>query len=1059
MQSSLGNTGPGIGQARHGSVRVLLKSILGGVCAVWLIGSAAQAADTASETADTTASPVIEEVVITGSRIPVPANISATSPTTIVSSDEIKLQGQTDITNVINTLPQNIISSNADFGNTSSPLTSTGGFATVDLRGLGPQRTLVLVNGRRLGAGDPSTSNQNVSPDIDQIPAPLIERVDVVTGGASATYGSDAIAGVVNFILKKDFQGVQIDGQYGLSEHDQHNTYVEGLVAHNDPLTGYTGQPPATGSIRDGYKHDLSIVMGTNLDDGAGNMTGYFVYHDQQPVAASARDFGGCQLDSNGDVASPVYSGVECLGSSNSNRFTAESAGAAGFGKRYTVVGTELLPWPQAGSSPPAVFNYNQFEYLQRQDQRYQAGLLGHIDLNDHVKPYMEFSWMDDRTNAVIAPSGLFTAGNPFTADNNELINCSNPLLSAQQRSLICTPAQIAGDTAVPGSPGNSADVQIGRRNIEGGGRVSFYEHNNFRLVLGTTGDVIKGWTYDLYGSYYYVTTFQSNLNYLSYANANNALQVTTNPLTGAPACISGGRCVPWNIFATGGVTPAALAYLQIPGTASGNNTEQIEHFDVTGDLGEYGMKSPWANESLALNLGYEHRVDSVTFNPDGAELSGALAGFSGALTEINEHYDIDEAFVEARAPIAHGLPGVYDLVVDAGYRWSDYNTTGVTNTQKFEVQWAPIQDARLRGSFDRAVRAPNLIELFVAPSYGQQTNLGVDPCAGVPSATLVQCERTGVTAAQYGDGVHANNITQCVSGQCGQVIEGNSQLRPEVADTWSLGLTLTPVELPGFNASIDYYHIKLENQVGNYPLAVIFNQCLDSGNPVYCSQIVRTPLGSLTGATVAGGGYILQKDYNLGTSIVSGIDVQTSYTYRLAAMGSLTALFNGSYLEHDTVTPFPGAGSFDCAGLFGTSCSNGSVNPHWRHNMRLTWDTPWHVLASVQWRFIGASHFDNNSTNPLLQGAEQRPASAAELSPFYDSYNQRIPNYDYFDLTVAWHALSYLEVRAGVNNLLDKDPPLIPSYDITGFSGPANSYPTYDYLGRQLFVSFTAKF
>ena len=174
--------------------------------------------------------PVLQEVVVTGSRIPVPANISATSPTTIVSSQEIQLEGHTDITDLINALPQNIIGSNADFGNTSSPLTSTGGFSTVDLRGLGPQRTLVLVNGRRLGAGDPSTTNQNVAPDIDQIPVPLIERVDVVTGGASATYGSDAIAGVVNFILKKDFQGIQIDGQYGFNDHDQHNSYVEDLL-------------------------------------------------------------------------------------------------------------------------------------------------------------------------------------------------------------------------------------------------------------------------------------------------------------------------------------------------------------------------------------------------------------------------------------------------------------------------------------------------------------------------------------------------------------------------------------------------------------------------------------------------------------------------------------------------------------------------------------------------------------------------------------------------------------------------------------------------------------
>ena len=149
----------------------------------------------------------------------------------------------------------------------------------------------MLVNGRRLGAGDPSTTNQNVAPDIDQIPVPLIERVDVVTGGASATYGSDAIAGVVNFILKKDFQGIQIDGQYGFNDHDQHNSYVEDLLTHDDPHTGFTAIAPVTGNVRDGYKHDLSMVMGTNFADNNGNITAYFVYHDQQPVSAAARDF------------------------------------------------------------------------------------------------------------------------------------------------------------------------------------------------------------------------------------------------------------------------------------------------------------------------------------------------------------------------------------------------------------------------------------------------------------------------------------------------------------------------------------------------------------------------------------------------------------------------------------------------------------------------------------------------------------------------------------------------------------------------------------------------
>ena len=423
----------------------------------------------------------------------------------------------------------------------------------------------------------------------------------------------------------------------------------------------------------------------------------------------------------------------------------------------------------------------------------------------------------------------------------------------------------------------------------------------------------------------------------------------------------------------------------------------------------------------------------------------------------INAHDNIDEAFLELRLPIAHNMPGIYDLTMDTGYRYSKYDTTGTTNTYKFEVQYAPIQDARLRFSFDRAVRAPNLIELFLAPSYGQETVFGTDPCAGIPTASQVQCARTGVTAAQYGDGIHANSITQCVSGQCGQVIEGNSALTPEIAKTWSMGLSVTPVEWPEFNASVDYYHIELDKQVGNYPFGIIFDGCLTQNIQLYCSQIVRTKQGALTGATVAGGGYILQKDFNLGVSIVSGIDLQMNYRHALpAGWGSLVATLNGAYLQHDSTTPFPGSGSYDCAGLFGSTCENGTVNPKWRHNLRVSWDTPWDVLLSLQWRYIGSTTFDNNSTNPLLQGKEE---TATTTPPYYDAFNARIPGYNYLDLTAVWHARSNLELRGGISNLLDKDPPLIPSGDITGNSGPANSYPTYDYLGRQIFVAFTAKF
>ena len=1008
--------------------------------------------------------PVLQEVIVTGSRIPVPANVTATSPTTAVSSQDIKVSGYSDTTDVLNSLPQNVINSANDFGNTSSPSTSTGGFSTVDLRGLGPQRTLVLVDGRRLGVGDPSTTNNAPAPDIDQIPAVLIDRIDVVTGGASATYGSDAIAGVVNFILKKDFQGVQIDGQYGFAQHDNRNGYLQGVLSQDDPNTGYSGAPPPSGSIRDGNKHDLSVIMGTNFAEGAGNVTGYFVYHDQAAIPGYARDYSDCELISNGLVVTPVTNGVECLGSENSNRFT-PSAPAPGAGVHYTVLGNQFLLWPQPGSSPPAQFNFNNYQYLQREDKRYNGGFLAHDDINDYVKPYVEFSFMQDETTQQVAPAGLFIGQNPYGPDGNYLINCSNPLLSTQQRNIICTPAQIAADNASPGS--NSAVVEIGRRNIEGGGRESDYRHTNFRFVGGVQGDIADGWKYDVYASYYYVDAYTDNVNYLSYQSIANALQVTTNA-KGQPVCIGGGSCVPYNIFNTGGVTAAQLNYLNTPGTSDGNNTETVTHIDTTGDLGKYGVTSPFAKNGVAIDVGAEYRKESVTFNPDAAELSGNLAGFGGASVPTNASDDVGEAFAEFRAPLVQDVPGVYDLTTDAGYRWSNYNTVGVTNTYKFEVQYAPVHDARLRFSFDRAVRAPNLVELFNAPSIGAITS-PPDPCAPtqngstiIPaSASLAACERSGVTATQYGNGGTTNTIPQCVAGQCSEVIEGNTQLHPEVATTWSLGFTYTPAELPDFNATVDYYHIHLSGVVGAIPLGVILNGCINGGNPYYCSQIVRASNGSISGASVAGGGYILQKEYNLGLSIVSGIDVGVNDKWHIPGeWGSIVTTFNGSWLQHSTNTPYPGAPTFDCAGLYGSTCAtgtSGSVNPHWRHNLRVGWETPWNLLLSAQWRFIGPTSFDNNSTNALLAGSEESGANIG--APYYDAYGARIPGYSYLDVAAIYHLDRNLELRAGVNNVLDKSPPVIPEDDISGAAGASNSFQAYDLLGRQIYVAFTAKF
>jgi iron complex outermembrane receptor protein len=985
----------------------------------------------------------LPEVMVTGSRIPVPANITASNPIQIVTAQDVLLTGGTDTADVLSALPQMIFSSGADYGNYVNPIKTAGGFATADLRGLGPQRTVVLVNGRRLGLGDPNANNLMPAPDLDQIPVAMIERVEVATGGASATYGSDAIAGVVNFILKDHMQGVQLDGQYGFAQHKEQNDYLQGREAA-------AGITPPRGTGIDGLRRDVSLLAGTDLPEGGGNVTGYFSYHDQNAVLGSDRDFSDCPAVSTNALTGVVTQrGITCVGTINSNIF---SIG----GGDYSVLGNQFAPWPAAGSAPPARFNQAAYFSLQRQDTRYQAGLLAHFDLDQAAKPYLELSFMDDRTLTQLSPSGLFVEGNN-TSDGGYLVNCSNPLLSAQEAAILCTPAQIAADRVHPGSV--SADVQIGRRNIEGDPRQSSYEHRSYRIVGGVSGRLGDAWNYDVYAIDYHTSLFQADRNYLRYSAINNALQVTTDQF-GRAVCIGGGSCVPYNIFGTGAVTAQQLAYLNPQGTESGANSEQVFEADVTGQLGRYGFIAPWAHDGLAVNAGTGHRTETLRYATNAVELSGDLVGAGYSPAAIDKRVSVDEGFLEVRVPIAQDQPMTKDLTIAAGYRYSIYSTAGATNTYRFDLQFAPVAPMRLRASYDRAVRAPNPIELYSPLVYGISSTVGSDPCAPTnggatpAAASLSGCMRTGVTAAQYGNGLGpkyggTSTIPQCVA-PCDVVSGGNPALAPEAADTWSLGATLTPTMIPTFTASLDYFHILLKGAIATVPESVTLQQCLASGDPTLCSLIVRTPAGGLSGGTVEGGGYIRTNLVNTGAALVSGMDMEVSYRRPLGRWGALTTSLSGSWLQHNASTPYRSAQSYDCAGLFGNTCLKGSVNPMWRHNLRVTWETRWDLQLSAQWRFIGRSGFDNNSSQPLLQNQEEG---------FFDPVLTHIPSYSYLDLSALWAlAAGRVQLRVGVSNVFDKDPPFLPS-DASSQSGWLNTFPAYDILGRKIFMALRATF
>jgi iron complex outermembrane recepter protein len=977
-------------------------------------------------------SQALQEVVVTGSRIAAPNEVS-TSPIQVISAKSIQASGKTDITDIISELPQMFTNDlGQDLGNGTSGLASAGGVSTADLRGLGPGRTLVLVDGRRLGAGSPNTAIAQPAADLDQIPVGLVDRVEVVTGGASAAYGSDAIAGVVNFILKRNFDGFQVDGQVGENWHDNDDTFMQGLVRQ----FGYT---PPTGTARDGDNRAFYVLMGKNFADGRGNVTAFLSYRHADAVKSNERDYGACQLTPIQDAHNNVI-GVACGGSSNSNFFkpvTGPNAGTA-----YSVYGNSFVPWGTAATMPPAIYNSQDAISLTREDDRYNAAIMAHGEVTESFQPYAEFFFMDDKTQQQAAPAALFQNANPLdpTGAGDYYINCSNPLLSVQQQAILCAPAQVAADKANPGSA--RAQLIIGRRNTEGGGRYTDFEHTNYRAVFGARGDFADAWSYDAYGQYFYTAFFDSNQKYLDFQSISNALLVTGTAAN--PRCIGASPgCVPYNIFSDGGVTQQQLDYLYRLGTAHGDSALRTLHADITGKLGEYGLRSPLSADGLGVNIGFEHRNDHVFLQPDAAEESGLLSGFGSAVAPIDNSISVAEEFVELRVPLVQDQPGAKELLFDTGYRRSDYSTIGVTNTYKFEVQYAPTADYRIRASYDRAIRAPSVAEAFTLPIVGI-TTVGADPCAPPIAYSLLQCERTGVSMTQYNHG----SIPQGTAAQLSEETSGNPNLKPEQADTYTFGVNFMPSQIPHLTGSIDYYHIQIKDEIGVIPYLLVLSNCANSGNPLYCGQIVRQPnTGSLNGNSVAGGGYVIQENFNLGTALNSGIDAQVNYGLDLpAGFGDLAFGLTGTYLLHDETTPLPGSPTYDCAGLFGFTCQ--TVNPRWRHLLRTTWDSPWHVSASLTWRYIGAVSQDNNSSQATLH-----------FSTFngYDYVNAKIPAFNYLDLQITWNVNEVLQIRAGANNLLDKDPPLVNTNIVAG--GTANTYSTYDLFGRQLFLAFTARF
>ena len=998
-------------------------------------------------------------IVVTGSRIPTP-NLTAVSPVTVVNSQEIRLQGTTRTEDLINSLPQAFAGQGGNLANGAS------GTATVDLRGLGPNRTLVLINGRRLVPGDPAVP----TPDINVIPSSIVERIDILTGGASSVYGADAVAGVVNFIMDTDFEGVRLDAQYSFYQHT--NDSNSGII----PALNARGFPYPTGSVADGGTFDTSLAIGAGFDDGRGHVVAYAGYRKLEAVTQGRRDYSACASQANATTSNLI-----CGGSATSANGTVVAVETFPDGPDANLLPDITSTFFQIGPNRTLIpgftpYNFAPTNYYQRPDERYTLGAFANYEISPALRPYLEVMFMNDRTLAQIAPSGDF--GNTF------FINCGapaapqvnspgvgNPLLSAQQRSILCDTDNLLDTTGTAvGLPGGSDIVatfidpttglpytrgfaQILRRNVEGGGRVSDLEHTNFRIVAGMRGDLNEVWSYDVYYQFAQTNFALTYQNDFSVTRLGRAIDIIDNPNTPGvdPVCRSvldgtDPSCVPWDIFATGQVSQAALSYLQTPGFQRGNVQQTVASASLTGNLGEWGIQFPWANEGVGIAFGLEYRKEHLELQTDVAFQtlpSSDLAGQGAPTLPVSGEFDVREAFAEVRIPIIEDS-FVYNFSVEAGYRYSDYGIGArsvSTDTYKIGVDLSIIRDFRIRGAYNRAVRAPNIQELF-APQRVALNGNG-DPCSGAaPAASLAACQAMGVSAVQYG------TIAGNPAGQYNGLIGGNPDLNPEIADTWTLGVVIQPSFIPRLAITIDWFDISIDAPIQPIGQDVILATCAATLDPTFCGLVQRDQFGSLWRT---GTGFVRDLNQNIGKFSTRGVDVGISYSQEIGSWGNLSASFIGTWLD-ELLTDNGVSEPYDCAGFYGPIC--GIPNPEWRHKLRVTYVHPDGYGFSLQWRYLAGVDVENSSSNSTLNQA---------FSPF----NEHLPAQNYIDLTLTARIGDHYNFRLGVNNIFDREPPIVGANGASTVINACaavvcsgNTYPqVYDALGRYIFAGVTLDF
>jgi outer membrane receptor protein involved in Fe transport len=899
MQRVAGKSSKNLGDflmARNLNVRNAVKLAL--AVNAGLIGmSAAPGAFAQEENADQ-----LEEITVTGSRIK-KKDFSSNAPVATVGVEQIEMTGTVNTESLLNTLPQAVPGLDRTSNNPGN------GTATVNLRGLGSNRTLVLINGTRVV---PTGSGGSV--DINTIPNALIENIEVLTGGASAVYGSDAIAGVVNFILKDDFEGVNINAGF------------------EQTFDGDAGI----------WSTDLTL--GANTADGRGNVTLNFAYTDREELFQGDRDFSFfAQFD---DGEGNLYNGGSS-GIPGTSIFSGalEDFSPTSFGVTFDQNGN-IREFDTSSGPGNDFYNYAPVNYIQLPQTRYQTTALGHYDLSERVTVYGRGHFTSSFVPQQLAATPIFQSGTQVTLDGN-------PFLTPLSQQVLSDAFGDGVDTSGNGID-DTGTMFVRRRMLEVGERRDEGTFTSFSLLGGIKGDISESWSFD---GYYQVANVNGSSTQNGNVDRNRFLQALildpadptqcANPAAGGSTV----ACAPMNIFGEGNISPEAAAFVRTAVASAFDYGQDIIGLNFTGDL--FGLELPGGEIGVAV--GYEHRQERFDFRPSQALASGNIAGFNGA-PPVSGGFTVSSYYAEAYLPILSGVTGFDQLDLELAFRSEDYNTSGSIESYKVGASWAPVESFRFRGGFNRAVRAPSIGELF--SPQGENFPSATDPCSalGAPTAaTEAICIATGVPANVVG--TPAINLA---AGQVRAVTGGNPNLLPEEADTYTVGFVFQPDFIEGLNLSIDYFDILIDGYITEFGggASQVLTNCYTNANPAdggvgspWCSVVNRRSDGTIDNISLSSA--------NVAEQTLKGFDILATYDFDLFD-GDMRINYVATVTQESNFTAYEGAETDDCSGAFGqTIC--GEPLPEYKHRATATWSND-NLTGMLSWRYVGEVDDDDPS-------------------------------------------------------------------------------------------------